>query len=123
MQQRSLEALLEGHTAIAAHGRDPRFQSFADAATCVNVDLALGLVDAASLVPTVEVLVRAVRPRGTVLVVTKAPGLFGLGARGAPDPSEVSEALLRAGVVELSAALTPGTLRKELLVWGTRLGE
>lgn len=128
MQQRTLDSLLEalrGRSIVvhAAPPTPPVLATFPTATASSAADVAIGVADAASLEATVQAVARAVRAGGTVLVVAKAPGLFGLGASRAPELTAVCEALLKEGIVELAVAMTPGTLKKELLVWGVALGE
>ncbi len=103
----------------------PAWDSLAHAVPGADADVALGVVDGPSLRSTVATLRAAVRDGGTVLLIAEAAGSLGaLGHLfGGPllAPSELSEALLEVGVVELASAITKGTLRRELLVWGTAL--
>jgi len=81
--------------------------------------LAIGRVDTASLTEVTEQLRAAVKVGGKVLLVAAHGGVLGrLGAaRHAPELTTLTETMLGAGFVEVSAACTPGTLRRELLVW------
>lgn len=83
--------------------------------------VAIGRVDASNLREVTEQLRAAVRVGGRVILVAAHGGVLGrLGAaRHAPELTAITETLLGAGLVEVSAACTPGTLRRELLVWAT----
>lgn len=101
------------------------WESLPEAVPGASADVALGVATGPSLRATVAALRAAVRDGGTVLLVAEASGSLGVLGQlfGAPlvEASELSEALLEVGVVELASATTKGTLRRELLVWGTAL--
>jgi hypothetical protein len=85
-----------------------------------DADVAVAHLSGRDLAATVAHLCAAIRPGGTAVLVTPAAGLWGLGGGGAPAPADACAALLSAGLVEIGTTLTPGTLRRERLVWGQR---
>ncbi len=123
MQQRTLADVVVqcGAGAIVALGEVSLASPPAPAHPGAEADVAIGRVETSSLGDVTEQLRAASKVGGTVLLVAAHGGVLGkLGsARRAPELTAMTEALLAGGFVELSAALTPGTLRRELLVWGT----
>lgn len=85
-----------------------------------GADIAVARADATELSATIARLCAAIRPGGTVVLVAPAAGLWGLGGSAAPDAADACAALLAQGFIEIGTALTPGTLRRERLVWGQR---
>lgn len=66
----------------------------------------------------IEASLAALRPGGTLALVAPSGGWLGLFGGGGPEPTELAEALLHAGVTELQMAVVPGTLKRWCLVWG-----
>lgn len=100
---------------VALEPRAPEAQPGAEA------QIAIGRVRDGDPAAVTEQLRAAVRVGGVVVLIASHGGL--LGALGAapkgPELTTLAETLLGAGLLEVSAAITPGTLRRDLLVWAT----
>lgn len=123
MERRAFADVLaaRGEGPIVTFGEIPLDQEAAPARAGAEANVAIGRVDGSSLLEVTELLRAAVRVGGKVLLVAAHGGVLGrLGAaRHAPELTTIAETLLAAGFVEVGAAITPGTLRRELLVWAT----
>jgi hypothetical protein len=122
MERRALtEVLARCEGPIVALGEVALERETSSVRPGAEAEVAIGRVDASSLLEVTEQLRAAVKVGGKVVLVAAHAGMLGRigAARHAPELTSVTEALLGAGLVEIGAAVTPGTLRRELLVWAT----